>query len=116
MCLDKIIKAIKVRILTWRPKTQYQSLSPIIWANEIFGLRILEFGDRLRYSWSIIYISVCIVLYYILYNIMLRSEKYWPMRQRIIYKFLLYVNIAIIFICIVFGCVTTKVRIYTTNY
>ena len=47
---------------------------------------------------------------------MLRSEKYWPMRQRIIYKFLLYVNIAIIFICIVFGCVTTKVRIYTTNY
>ena len=116
VCLDKIFKAEKTKILTWRPKTQYESLSAIIWINEIFGLRIFEFGKRLRYSWSIIYVSICIVLYFILYNRMLfHCENYWPVYQEISYKFILYINIPIILLCIVLGFVNTEVRIYTIN-
>ncbi|CAD1479904.1 unnamed protein product, partial [Heterotrigona itama] len=103
----KIIKAMKIRILTWRPKTQYESLLAIIWANEIFGLRVFEFGERLRYSWSIIYISTCTVLYYILHNSTLETHLDWPAYQEITYKFVLYVNIAIISIYIVLGFVNT---------
>ncbi|KAK9300430.1 hypothetical protein QLX08_006952 [Tetragonisca angustula] len=106
---NKIFKAEKTKILTWRPKTQYESLSAIIWINEIFGLRIFEFGKRLRYSWSIIYVSICIVLYFILYNRMLfHCENYWPVYQEISYKFILYINIPIILLCIVLGFVNTE--------
>ncbi|KAK1129860.1 hypothetical protein K0M31_019567 [Melipona bicolor] len=106
---NKIFEAEKIRILTWRPETQYESLSAIIWANEIFGLRIFEFGGRLRYSWSIIYVSVCIVLYFIMHNMVLsHCEKDWPTYQDISYKFVLYVNIPILLVCIVLGFVNTE--------
>ncbi|XP_043514998.1 uncharacterized protein LOC122531266 isoform X3 [Frieseomelitta varia] len=106
---NKIFETEKTKILTWRPKTQYESLSAIIWINEIFGLRIFEFRRRLRYSWSIIYVSVCIVLYFIMYNkVLSHCENSWPAYQEISYKFVLYVNIPIILLCIVLGLVNTE--------
>ncbi|XP_031370448.1 uncharacterized protein LOC102681347 isoform X2 [Apis dorsata] len=104
-----IIGAFKTKILGWTPKTQYASLIHIIIINEIFGLRVFEFKGRLRYDWSIIYASMCIILYAVYTNEIINiSYKNWPAYQEISYKLTMYINIIGIIIFIILGMLNTK--------
>lgn len=115
MLLEIIIGAFKTKILGWTPKTQYASLIHIIIINEIFGLRVFEFKGRLRYDWSIIYASMCIILYAVYTNEIINiSYKNWPAYQEISYKLTMYINIIGIIIFIILGMLNTKVSISKT--
>ena len=77
MLLDTI-EAFKKKILAWIPETQYASLIHIIIINEIFALRIFESKKQLRYGWSIIYASICIILYIVYLNTIINiNYKIW---------------------------------------
>ena len=98
------------------PETQYVSLIYIIIINEIFGLRIFESKGRLRYDWSIIYASICIILYAIYTNEIINiNYKNWPAYQEISYKLTMYINIIGIIIFMVFGMLNTEVSIFKTT-
>lgn len=104
-----IIDALKRKILGWTPETQYASLIHIIIINEIFCLRVFESKGRLRYDWSIIYASICIILYTICTNEIINiNYKNWPAYQEISYKLTIYINIISVIIFIIFGMLNTE--------
>ena len=97
-------------------KIQYASLIRIIIVNEIFGLRVFESKGRLRYDWSIIYASICIILYAIYTNEIINiNYKNWPAYQEISYKLIMYINIIGIIIFMVLGMLNTEVSIFKTT-
>lgn len=117
MFLDKTLKTMKIKVFTWKPSTQHASLLAIIWFNEIFGLRVFESAGRLRYSWSIIYVSTCTILYFtLLYTTIVSNYADWPAYQEISYKFALYVNVIVAGNCVLFGFIYTGVRIFIWIY
>ena len=94
------------------PETQYVSLIYIIIINEIFGLRVFESKRRLQYDWSIIYTSICIILYAIYTNEIINiNYKNWPAYQEMI----MYINIIGIIIFMVLGMLNTEVSIFKTT-
>lgn len=103
------MKAFRIKILLWTPKSQYTSLIHIIIFNEIFCLRILELKGRLRYGWSIIYVGICIVLYGIYLNAIINTDyKNWLAYQEIIYKLTSFINIMCVMIFIILGMLNSK--------
>lgn len=112
MLLEIIIDAFKTKILKWTPETQYASLIHIIIINEIFGLRVFESKRQLRYGWSILYVSICLILYIILLNVIINSHyKSWIIYQEISYKVCMFINIMCVMIFIILGILNTEVSI-----
>lgn len=106
------MKAFRIKILLWKPKSQYTSLIHIIILNEIFGLRIFELKGRLQYGWSITYASICIILYTVFLNtIIITNYKNWLAYQEISYKLTSYINIICVMMFIVLGVMNTEVSI-----
>lgn len=113
MHLEKIRKGKKMKLMKWNPKTQYEVTLPILRMNEIFGLRVFEIAGRLRYTWSVIYISICITLYIVLVEVSIPKEhSKLTKHEEFTYKFVLYINIVVSMTFIVLGLIHTEVRIF----
>ena len=111
--LSDTIEAFKKKILAWTPETQYASLIHIIIINEIFALRIFESKKQLRYGWSIIYASICIILYIVYLNTIINiSYKIWFAYNEISYKLASYINITCVMVSIILGMLNTEVSIF----
>lgn len=112
MLLGTIIDVFKTKILAWTLETQYASLIHIIIINEIFALRVFEWKGQLRYIWSIIYASICIILYVTFLNIIMNTNFKWPIYQEITFKIVSFIHIICMIIFIIFGMMNTKVSIF----
>lgn len=110
-----MIDIFKTKISLWTPKTQYASLIHIIIINEIFGLRVFESKKRLRYSWNIIYSSICIILYVaFIYAIIIHNYKNCPAYEELSFKMISFISIICVMIFIIFGMMNTEVSIFKT--
>lgn len=110
-----IIEIFKTKTSVWMPKTQYASLIHIIIINEIFGLHIFESKKRLRYSWSVIYSFICIILYAaFLYEIIIQNYKNWPAYEVLSFKMISFISIICVMIFVIFGMMNTEVSIFKT--
>lgn len=106
------MKAFRIKILLWTPKSQYTSLIHIIIFNEIFCLRILELKGRLRYGWSITYGCICIILYTVFLNVIINvNYKYLSIYQEVSFKIASYINFICVMIFIILGMLNTEVSI-----
>lgn len=106
------MKAINIKNIVWIPKTQHASLIPLIIINEIFGLHVFEIKGRLRYSWSIIYVNIWLILYITHFKIIMKkNHKNMLIYRKIGITLISYVKIAVIMSFIIFGIINTKVSI-----
>ena len=106
------MKAFRIKILLWRPKSQYTSLIHIIILNEIFGLRIFELKGQLRYGWSITYGCIYIILSTVFLNVVTNvNYKNWSIFQEMTFKMILYINFICVMIFIILGMLNTEVSI-----
>lgn len=106
------MKTINIKSIAWIPKTQHASLIPVIIINEIFGLRVFELKGRLRYSWSIVYISICLILYITYFKIIMKkNHKNMLIFRKIGITLNSYIKIVVIMSFIIFGIINTEVSI-----
>lgn len=106
------MKTINIKNIAWIPKTQHASLIPLIIINEIFGLRVFELKGRLRYSWTIVYVSIWLILYITHFKIIMKKiHKNILVYRKIGITLISYVKIVVIMSFIIFGIINTKVSI-----